>query len=95
MRRAWTTVDKVRKDMGITWRGWMERGPGADVGRIGMSSQQEFGCERPQGAHPHLPQSLKRWSFYTWPLPGKNLVPRRAAVWVRLCHAGIQGRLVS
>ena len=26
---------------------------------------------------------------------GKNVVPRRAAVWVRLCHAGIQGRLVS
>lgn len=73
----------------------MERGPGADMGRIGMSSQQEFGCERPQGAHPHFPQSLKRQSFYTRPLSGKNAVPRRAAVWVRLCHAGIQGRLVS
>ena len=60
-----------------------------------MSSQQEFKFERPQDAQPHLPPRLTRRSFYTRPLSGKNVVPRRAAVWVRLCHAGIQGRLVS
>ena len=73
----------------------MELGPGANVGRIGKSSQQEFKFERPQDAQPHLPLCLTRWPFYTRPLSGKNAVPRRAAVWVRLCHAGIQGRLVS